>query len=92
MAHFARIENGTVVAVHVVNNDVLDPVDEESSGVAFLRSLHGSDTEWAQTSYNSNPVGGVDRGSYAGIGYLWDGKTFAPPPVPAPEPLTENAL
>ena len=81
MAHFALIENGKVTAVHVVNNTVLDPQDEEASGIAFLHELHGQDCTFVQTSYNGNPIDGQDRGPYAGIGYSWDGETFAPPVI-----------
>jgi len=32
--------------------------------------------EWVQTSYNSNPIEGQDRGKYAGIGDIWNGEQF----------------
>jgi hypothetical protein len=32
--------------------------------------------EWVQTSYNSNPIEGQDRGKYAGIGDVWNGSQF----------------
>ena len=70
MAHFAKIENGTVTQVIVVNNEVLDnkPFPEsEAIGVAFCQSLYGTDTEWKQTSYN-----GSFRGQYAGAGMTYD--------------------
>ena len=70
MAHFAKIENGIVREVIVVNNEVLDnkPFPEsEAIGVAFCQSLFGADTEWKQTSYNSN-----FRGRYAGAGMTYD--------------------
>ena len=84
MAHFARIENGIVRGVIVVNNTELDDngTESEAKGVAFCKSLFGEDTEWVQTSYNGNPVGGVERGPYAGIGYAWDGSKFIPPAAP----------
>ena len=66
MAHFARDENNIVQEVIVVSNEVLEnkPFPEsEAIGVAFCKSLYGADTEWLQTSYNSN-----FRGKYAGIG------------------------
>jgi hypothetical protein len=88
MAHFARVENGLVFQVIVVNNvDILDVDGNESEAVgqAFINSI-GLDGEWVQTSYNGNPVGGVDRGPYAGIGYSWDGDKFAAPAVPEPAP------
>lgn len=70
MAHFARIENGIVREVIVINNDVmLDKKGKESEalGIAFCKSLYGDDTEWVQTSYNGN-----FRGQYAGIGMIYD--------------------
>lgn len=67
MAHFAELnESNTVVSVIVVNNDVLDPNNEEASGIEFLSSLYGH-KNWKQTSYNGN-----FRGCYAGIGYIYD--------------------
>jgi len=77
MAHFARIENGTVREVIVVNNEVLydgNGVEQESIGIAFCKSLYGEDTEWAQTSYNA-----TFRGKYAGSGDIWDGTNFVTP-------------
>ena len=67
MAHFAQLdENNVVTQVIVVgNSDTADVngVESESIGVAFCQSLLGADTNWKQTSYNSNM-----RGNYAGIG------------------------
>lgn len=82
MAHFAHVENGIVTTVIAVNND---EVPDETTGQDFLASL-GLSGEWVQTSYNGNPVNGVDRGGYAGIGYSWDGDKFAAPAVPEETP------
>lgn len=84
MAHFARIKDGIVREVIVVNNNELDEngFESEAKGAAFCRSLFGEDTEWVQTSYNGNSIGGKDRGPYAGIGYAWDGEKFIPPSAP----------
>jgi len=74
MAHFARIENGVVLEVIVVNNEVLldkKGVEQESKGISFCKSLYGKDTEWVQTSYN-----GSFRGKYAAIGNYWNGIEF----------------
>jgi hypothetical protein len=74
MAHFARIENGVVREIIVVNNEVLldkKGVEQESKGISFCKSLYGKDTEWVQTSYN-----GSFRGKYAGLGDKWDGTEF----------------
>lgn len=70
MAHFAQIQNGIVVQVIVVSNDViLDENNNESEaiGIEFCKSLYGDKTEWLQTSYNGN-----FRGRYAGIGMIYD--------------------
>ena len=74
MAHFAKIENGTVTQVIVVNNDDCGGGDypaSEAAGQAFIRSI-GLDGEWRQTSYNGN-----FRGKYAGIGDLFDAEADA---------------
>lgn len=63
MAHFARLdENNMVIDVIVVNNNELlvNGVESEQKGIDFCRSVYGSNTNWAQTSYNSS-----FRGFYA---------------------------
>ena len=60
MAHFARIENGIVTNVLVVDNE------HEANGQEYLNSL-GLDGTWLQTSYNHNI-----RGKFAGIGDIYD--------------------
>lgn len=60
MAHFAKIENGIVTQVVVVDNEY------ETNGQEYLNSL-GLDGIWIQTSYNNN-----FRGKYAGIGDTYD--------------------
>lgn len=84
MAHFARIVDCFVTQVIVVHNNELDDngTESEAEGIAFCKSLFGEDTDWVQTSYNGNPINGVDRGPYAGIGYAWDGQRFTPPAAP----------
>jgi hypothetical protein len=74
MAHFAKIEDGLVTEVIVVNNEVItdeNGTEQEALGIEFCQSLFGG--EWVQTSYNNN-----FRGVYAGIGYSWDGTNFIP--------------
>lgn len=82
MAHFAKLDyNNVVLEVNVVNNDVLDPSNEEASGIAFLTEWSGGYTNWKQTSYNNN-----FRKNYAGIGYLYDASRdafIAPKPYPS---------
>lgn len=81
MAHFARVENGIVTQVLVVNNsDCLGPDGKESEavGAAFCQNLFGGD--WVQTSYNGNI-----RKNYAGEGFTWDPARDAfIPPQPYP--------
>lgn len=60
MAHFAKVENGTVTQVVVVDNE------HEANGQEFLNSL-GLEGTWIQTSYNAN-----FRKKFAGIGDTYD--------------------
>lgn len=90
MAHFAKVENGIVTQVIVVNNDVLDGKEfpeSEPIGQAFIASL-GLGGEWKQTSYNAN-----FRGAYAGAGFTYDIELdeFIPPLVQLP-PVMESIL
>jgi hypothetical protein len=82
MAHFAKLdENNIVLEVNVVNNDALNPSNEEASGIAFLTEWSGGYTNWKQTSYN-----GSIRANYAGIGYIYDPDFdvfIAPRPYPS---------
>jgi hypothetical protein len=69
MAHFARIDQGIVREVIVIDNQDFgggDFPESEPIGQAFIASIE-IDGEWLQTSYNSN-----FRGTYAGIGYIYD--------------------
>ena len=73
MAHFAKIENGVVTQVIVVDNkDCSDAngVEKEYIGAAFCEKLFGG--EWKQTSYNGNI-----RKNYAGIGYSYNAEIDA---------------
>jgi len=68
MAHFAKIEDGIVRQVIVVNNEVLKDdkgVEKESIGAKFCADTFGG--TWVQTSYNAN-----FRGKYAGSGDIYD--------------------
>jgi hypothetical protein len=67
MAHFAKIENGIVTNVIVVNNNELlvDGIETEQKGIQFCQSLFGG--TWIQTSY-TNRI----RKQYAGIGFTYD--------------------
>ena len=74
MAHFAKVENGVVTQVIVIEQDVLN------------LGHWGDPSLWIQTSYNTS--GGVHsqggtplRKNYAGIGYTYDSvrDAFIPP-------------
>lgn len=78
MAHFAKLDdNNIVLAVHVVNNDVItvDGVESEQAGINFLTDLHGH-SNWKQTSFNASA-----RKNYAAIGFTYDASrdAFIPP-------------
>ena len=76
MAHFAKVENGVVTQVIVIEQDVLN------------LGHWGDPALWIQTSYNTS--GGVHRlggtplrKNYAGIGYTYDsGRDAFIPPKP----------
>lgn len=82
MAHFAKLNNDNIVIdVNVVSNEILDPANEEASGIAFLTEWSNGYTNWKQTSYN-----GSIRKNFAGIGftYLPEQDVFIPPkPYPS---------
>ena len=74
MSHFAKVENGVVTQVIVIEKEVLD------------LGHWGDPSSWVQTSYNT--LGGVHsqggtplRKNYAGIGYTYDAQrdAFIPP-------------
>ena len=85
MAHFAKIENGIVEQVIVVNNEVIlddNNVEQEALGLSFIQTLNNdTDSVWVQTSYNNN-----FRKNYAGIGHTYDETRdafYAPQPYPS---------
>jgi hypothetical protein len=83
MAHFAQLENNTVIRVIVISNDdILDDNGNESEtkGQEFCQQF-GEGT-YLQTSYN-----GTFRKNYAGIGHTYDPQRDA---FIAPRP--ENAV
>jgi hypothetical protein len=74
MAHFAKVENGIVTQVIVIDQETLNT------------GHWGDPASWIQTSYNT--IGGVHsqggtplRKNYAGIGYSYDAgrDAFIPP-------------
>ena len=64
MAHFAKVIDGIVTEVLVIEQDVIDT------------GLFGDPALWVQTSYNTyggqHPEGRPLRKNYAGIGYTYD--------------------
>ena len=79
MAHFAKIENGIVTNVVVVDNE------HEANGQEFLNSL-GLEGTWVQTSYNNN-----FRGKFAGIGDSYDESDDTFKPAKPQDDATWNA-
>lgn len=73
MAHFAKVENGIVTQVIVIERDVLET------------GLWGDPSSFVQTSYNTHggqhPEGRPLRKNFAGIGYTYDAQrdAFIPP-------------
>lgn len=81
MAHFAKVENGIVTQVIVINNEVLGDLEfpeSEPVGQEFIVSL-GLEGTWKQTSYNGN-----FRNKYAAIGDKWTGQNFKSQEYPKP--------
>jgi|TARA_B100001093_G_C26560743_1_gene898546 hypothetical protein len=75
MAHFAKLDSNNIVErIEVVHNDI---ATDEEAGINFLKSLYGSDTNWKQTSYNTDKnnhtLGGTPfRKNYARKGSTYD--------------------
>ena len=73
MANFALIKQNIVIAVIVVDNEILlsNGIEVEQLGVDFINSLNIKSIydydNIKQTSYNSN-----FRNTYAGIGFSYD--------------------
>lgn len=93
MAYFAEIDSTqTVIQVIAINNHDVDDMpfpESEPVGQAFIASL-GIGGTWLQTSYNAR-----FRGTYAGIGFIYDstlgeyGEFVDPNPTPInpPDPV-----
>lgn len=79
MAHFAKLdENNVVLEINCLDNNelLIDGIEVEAKGIAFLTIWSGGYYNWKQTSYNGN-----FRKNYAGIGYTYDAQrdAFIPP-------------
>lgn len=81
MAHFAQMDGATVLRVIVVHNN---DAPTEGAGVAFCKSLFGSDTEWLQCSYNGNI-----RKQFPAAGFTYDA---GPGVFVAPRPFASWTL
>jgi hypothetical protein len=101
MASFAKLNSENIVeqVLSVHNNELLDNgVESETKGITFLKNLYGEDTNWKQTSYNTNAgvhsLGGTPfRKNHAGIGYTYDEQRdafIAPKPNYSSWVLNEN--
>jgi hypothetical protein len=70
MAHFAELDNNNVVKRVIVvsnkNTSNENGVEEENIGVEFCKTLHGSDTNWKQCSYNA-----LRRRTFPSSGFLY---------------------
>ena len=78
MSHFAKVIDGIVTEVLVIDQDVIDT------------GLFGDPALWVQTSYNTfggqHPEGRPLRKNYASVGYTYDSvrDAFIPPsPFPS---------
>jgi hypothetical protein len=83
MAHFARVKNGVVTSVIVIEQNVLD---DKGGWVCPETGEFAPTSEWVQTSYNTHEgihdLGGTPlRKNFAGKGYLFDETldAFIPP-------------
>ena len=84
MSHFAKVIDGIVTEVLVIEQDVIDT------------GLFGDPALWVQTSYNTyggqHPEGRPLRKNYAGVGFTYDAErdAFIPPQPFASWTLNEN--
>lgn len=89
MATFVKINSENIVeqGISIHNNELLDNgIESEQKGIDFCKSLFGQNTNWKQTSYNTqggiHKLGGTPfRKNHAGIGFTYDQNrdAFIPP-------------
>ena len=80
MAHFAELdENNIVKQVIVVDNENIlkDGIEDEQTGIEFIRNIVGEYTTWKKASYNTKGVvhtgGGIPfRKNFPGVGWIYD--------------------
>lgn len=73
MAHFAQLENNTVIRVIVISNDdILDAQGNESETIGQEFCQQFGEGIYLQTSYND-----TFRKNYAGIGFTYDSQRDA---------------
>jgi len=81
MSHFAKVINGIVTEVLVIEQDVIDT------------GAFGDPALWVQTSYNTHggqhPEGRPLRKNYAGVGFTYDAERDA---FYAPQPFASWTL
>jgi len=81
MSHFAKVIDGIVTEVLVIEQDVINT------------GLFGDPSLWVQTSYNTHggqhPEGRPLRMNYAGVGYTYDAERDA---FIAPQPFASWTL
>jgi hypothetical protein len=81
MSHFAKVIDGIVTEVLVIEQDVIDT------------GLFGDPALWVQTSYNTyggqHPEGRPLRKNYAGVGFTYDAERDA---FIAPQPFLSWTL
>jgi hypothetical protein len=77
MANFAKLDdNNVVLEVNVVANEILDPLNEEETGIAFLTEWSGGHSNWKQASITARI-----RKNIPAAGYIYDPvrDAFIPP-------------
>ena len=88
MAHFAKVEEGIVTQVIVIDDSV------ENRGQDFINNELGLEGTWLQTSYNTRANQHINGGTplrknYAGIGFSYDANLDA---FIAPKPFDSWVL
>lgn len=88
MAHFAKIENGTVTQVIVAEADFIETLPNPSAWVQTSYNTHGGVHYDSETKQPSADQSKALRKNFAGIGFTYDAERDAFIP-PQPGPLWE---